>query len=313
MKFDKEQNILSKELHAPARKNYPKRKVVTLGINDLWQADIVDMSSLSSKNGGIRYILTVIDTFSKKAYAKPLKTKSGEEMTEVFADVLSDGIPRHLQTDEGKEFFNSKFQALMKKHNINHYNTYSYLKASVVERFNRTLKSRMWKEFTRLNTQKWIPMLQKLVDSYNDTYHRTIKMKPSQVKNNVDKVRNLLKVDKKENVDSKFKVGDIVRVSKAKGIFEKGYTFNWSEELFKVNTVKTSVPVSYVLVDMGDDPIKGTFYDQELKKTKIPDYARIDKIVQRKVHKGRKMVRVKWKGYDNKFNTWELAKDIEKL
>lgn len=171
----------------------------------------------------------------------------------------------------------------------------------------------MWKEFTKLNTHKWIPMLESLVDNYNDSYHRTIKMKPNQVKNNESKVKITMRVNKNTNSDSKFKVGDFVRISKAKGIFAKGYTFNWSEELFKVKEVKTSVPVSYVLVDTADDPIVGTFYDQELKKTKIPDYARIEKVIKKKVENGQKMIRVKWKGYDNKFNSWVLASQSEKL
>lgn len=308
-----EQSILANELHAPARKHFETRKVVTLGINDLWQADIVDMQELSTRNKGHKYILTIIDTFSKIGYAIPLKTKSGEEVTNAFSTLFSTVSPKNLHTDEGKEFFNKNLKKVLKQYNVNHYYTYSKHKASIVERFNRTLKAKMWKEFTRLNTHNWLSIIEDLVDNYNNSYHRTIKMKPTEVKNNVDKVKSLLSVDKNANRNSKFKVDDIVRISKSKGIFEKSYKFNWSEELFKVSKVNTSVPVTYSIVDLNNEAIRGTFYNEELKKTKIPDYVRIDKIIARKKVNGVPMIRVKYKGYDNSFNQWIPLSDTQKF
>jgi len=304
-----EQQILANELHAPARKHFETRSVVTLGINDLWQADIVDMQELATKNKGYKYILTVIDTFSKVAYAFPLKTKSGVEVTQAFRGLFKQAAPKHLHTDEGKEFFNQNLKPLLKEYNVNHYHTYSKHKASIVERFNRTLKTKMWKEFTRLNTQHWVPLLPELIEKYNNSYHRTIKMKPIEVQKHENKVKVLLRTEKNANSLSKYKVGDIVRVSRSKGIFEKGYKFNWSEELFKVSEVHTSTPVTYSLVDMRNEPIKGTFYNEELKKTKIPDYARIEKVIAKKKVKGQLMLRVKYKGYDNSFNQWIPVND----
>lgn len=317
----KDQEILARELHAPARKNFLRRKVVTLNIDDLWQADLVEMFEKRSqkrhtKNKGYKYIMTIIDTFSKFAFAKPLKTKSAVEVTkamkEVFQEARTHGHnpPKNLHTDEGKEFYNSMFQDLMKEYSINHYNTFSKLKASIVERFNRTIKEKMWKRFTVENTDQWIDFLDELVEKYNNTKHRTIGMKPSDVnKKNKHFVLERLMVSKTPIKKSKYKVGDTVRISKTKSLFDKGYVGNWTEELFKIVKVKNTVPTVYMLEDLAGEKLKGTFYDQELKKTKIPDYFRIEKVLERTPKK----VKVRWKGYDTRFDSWIDIKDTMTL
>jgi len=157
-KSDEHENIVSserrrlvEELHVSVRKNFPRRHVIVRGYVDLWQADIVEMLLYSRFNRGHHYILTVIDMLSKYAWAVPLKSKAGNETAEVIARIIreSERCPKNLQTDIGKEFYNADVQRLVKKHGINHYSTYSVLKASVIERFNRTLKNNMWKMFTR--------------------------------------------------------------------------------------------------------------------------------------------------------------------
>ena len=134
------------ELHKAARRNFKRRRVITKGIDDLWQADLVDMSSYFNDNNNFKFLLTVIDTFSKFAWCRALKTKSAKDVKAAMVDIFKEGRkPFHLQTDNGKEFFNNDFKKLMEKEGIKHYSTYSSLKASIVERFNRTLKSQMWK------------------------------------------------------------------------------------------------------------------------------------------------------------------------
>ncbi|XP_071650024.1 uncharacterized protein [Temnothorax longispinosus] len=144
------------ELHAPARRNFPRRHVIVRGYDDLWQADIVEMRPYSRFNGGYHYILTVIDVLSKYAWTVPLKGKGGSETADAIAEIIRDSgrCPSNLQTDMGKEFYNTDVQRLVRKHGINHYSTYSVMKASVVERFNRTLKNNMWKMFTLNGTYK---------------------------------------------------------------------------------------------------------------------------------------------------------------
>lgn len=117
-----EKQLLVEELHASARKNFPRRRVIVRGYDDLWQADVVEMRPYSRSNKGYNYILTVIDVLSKYAWAVPLKSKSGNEMSETIAKIIRDGerCPTNFQTDRGKEFYNSNVQKVLKKHDINH-------------------------------------------------------------------------------------------------------------------------------------------------------------------------------------------------
>ena len=144
-KISSERRQLVEELHAPARRNFPRRRVIVRGYDDLWQADVVEMRPYSGFNRGHHYILTVIDVLSKYAWAVPLKSKGGSETANAIAEIVrkSRRCPKNLQTDMGKEFYNADVQKILKKHDDNHYSTYSTLKASVVERFNRTLKNDM--------------------------------------------------------------------------------------------------------------------------------------------------------------------------
>ena len=256
------QKEITEELHRIPRKNFLRRKVIIRSIDETWQADWVEMQPYSRINKGYKYLLTVIDNFSKYAWVVPVKTKSGPNVTAAFKSILDKGRkPQKLHTDRGLEFYNENFQRLLKQNNIKHYSTYSNMKASIVERFNRTLKSTMWKYFSAASTYKWTDKLQDFVDSYNNTIHRTIKMKPKDVTNKTDlsKVFEIKKVLKSR--PPKFKVGDYVRINKYKHVFEKGYTTNWSAEVFEVTDVlRTFNPTVYKIKDYNNDPIAGTFY-----------------------------------------------------
>ena len=137
------------ELHKPARRNYSRRKYDIRNLDETWQADLVEMIPYSKENKGFRYLLTVIDIFSKYAWAIPVKRKSGQDVTAAMKSVFKQGCaPKNLHTDRGKEFYNSNFSNLMKEYNVNLYSTYSNIKASICEHFNRTLKNEMWKQFS---------------------------------------------------------------------------------------------------------------------------------------------------------------------
>ncbi|KAG5318527.1 YMD3 protein, partial [Pseudoatta argentina] len=142
--------------------------------DDLWQADVVDMRPYSGFNRGHHYILTVIDVLSKYTWAVPLK--GGSETANAIAEIVRESrrYPKNLQTDMGKEFYNADVLKILKRHDFNHYSTYSTLKASMVERFNHTLKNDMWKMFTLNGNYKW-------VDDYNARKHRTIGMRCAEV------------------------------------------------------------------------------------------------------------------------------------
>ena len=133
-------------LHKPARRHYKRNKTYVAGIDAQWQADLADMQGVARQNDGMRYILTIIDVFSKFAWAEPVRSKDAVTVADGFLRVLNEGAPRkpkRLQTDKGKEFFNERFAALMRRHGIHHFSSESDQKAAVAERFNRTIKSRI--------------------------------------------------------------------------------------------------------------------------------------------------------------------------
>jgi hypothetical protein len=306
--MDKIKKQVVDEIHKQARINFPRRRVIVKSLNDLFQADLVEMIPYSSKNNGFRYILVVINCFSKFVWAFPLKTKSGNEVAENMEKVFQQQQPKNLQTDLGKEFFNKTFQLLMKKYNINHYNTYSEKKASIVERVNRTLKNLMWKEFNYHGHYRWINLLDNIIQKYNNSKHRTIGMKPSEVKKKHEKkllntVYNHLKI---VNLTSKFHVGDHVRISKSRGVFDKKYMPNWSTEIFTIKKILLTNPNTYLLQDYQKQDIKGCFYQQQLQKVKYPDVYLVEKILRRKNNK----VFVKWLGFDSTHNSWIDKKKI---
>jgi len=169
-------------VHKPIRKRFRRRKVFSKGIADLVQADLVDLSSIARYNDGYRYLLTAIDVFTKRAWAIPLKTKSGREVTSAFDRILRDVRFNMVQTDKGTEFKNAQFQTMLSEYNVHHYTSENDdLKASIVERFNRTLKGRMFRYFSKHQTRRYLDVIDDLIESYNNTRHRSIGMAPSQV------------------------------------------------------------------------------------------------------------------------------------
>lgn len=299
------------ELHKPARINYPRRRVILKGIDDLWQADLAEFTLFPKQNRGYKYILVVIDCFSKFVWTVSLKNKSGDVVTKAFKEIFnkSKRKPVNLQTDQGKEFYNSLFQQLMKSNQINHYSTFSVKKASIVERVIRTLKSKLYRMFSLRGTYKFYDVLDKITTEYNNQKHSTIRMRPTDVdKGNeqalLDSVYSHIKIAGRR----KFKAGDIVRISKQKSEFAKGYTPNWSTELFKVYEVKISNPTVYYLEDMSGNKIAGTFYAEELQRTKHDDVYLVEKVIRRKGSKSF----VKWLGFDKSHNSWIDKKSVVK-
>lgn len=296
------------EIHKNARVNFPRRHVIMKDIDDLWQADLIDLQSLSKQNRGFNYILVVIDTFSKYAWTYPLKRKTKDAVFSAFEHLFKQGRkPKNLQTDFGTEFYNKKIKKLTRAHKINHYSTFSTKKASIAERLIRTLKSKLFKQFGLNGNYKWVNgTLDKVTEVYNNTIHRTINCKPIEV-TEINKADTLDRYAKIAMISSFLvkrskclKVNDLVRISKYKGTFEKGYTPNWSTEIFKIYKVQKTNPITYLLEDMRHQPILGAFYAMELQKTKCPDIYLVEKVLKRKKDK----VYVKWLGLPSHENSW---------
>lgn len=298
------QNVYT--LHKPIKHKFPTRRVIVSDIDDQWQADLVDMQKYKTQNKNINYILTVIDIFSKHVWAVPIKNKTGNDIAEAFQNIFKQRTPRKIHTDKGLEFINSPTQKLFKKHEIHWFATENETKAQVVERFNRTLKSKMWKYFTENKTKKWIDILQDLVKNYNTSYHRSIKMTPEQgsLKENIKIVySNLFPSTKTRLIKQKFKVGDRIRISRKLKDFRKGYLPNFTEEVFTISKVLETEPVTYKIKDINDEDIIGSFYEQEMVKYES-ELFEIEKIL--KINKGKMLV--KWKGYEHP--SWITKKDL---
>lgn len=166
-------------LFKPVRRNFKRNRYIVININELWQTDLVDLQNLTTYNDGIRYLMTTIDVFSKRAYVKPLKNKTGKAIIDAYEKIFNESKvkPLNLQTDKGKEFVNKEVQKFFSENKINHFTTRNPdVKAAVVERFNRTLKTRMWRYLHFKNTLRYINVLKDIVSAYNNSYHRTINL-----------------------------------------------------------------------------------------------------------------------------------------
>lgn len=301
------------ELHKPARKNFPRRNVVLKGINDLYQADLIEMRPHSKINKGYNYILTVINCFSKMADAIALKDKTATTVSNAMEQIILRDRYRMkmLQTDNGTEYYNKIFNNLMEKYNVKHYSTNSEKKASIIERFNRTLKNDMYKMLSYKGTYKWYDSLSDLIKNYNNRYHRTIEMKPVDVnKQNEDLVLNRIKRNTKPLFDKKppntFHEGDKVRISKYKQVFSKGYLPNWTNEVFTVYRVQPTTPSTYLLKDNKGELLQGGFYGHEMLLSTVGDVYLVEKVLARKKDK----VLVRWLGFNKNHDSWISTKDL---
>lgn len=270
------------------------------------------MSAFSRDNKGHKFILSIIDVFSKYGWLVPLRDKKGTTVRDAFQAVFKSRIPKKLWTDKGTEFYNKEVKGLLQKHDVELYSTENEEKSSVVERWNRTMKEKMFKYFSANSTRTYIDVLSDLVHQYNTTKHRSIKMTPTAAsqKENETKVFWNLYGDLPPMQPPRFKVGDKVRITKKKGVFEKGYTPRWTEEVFTVSTVLGTQPPTYRLKDLNDEEIQGSFYEPELQKT-TQELFRIERILRRRTRQGEREVYVKWRGYPKTFNSWVKASELQ--
>lgn len=308
-------------LHRPSRKHIKRNRYYVDNIDNLWHTDLCDMRALNKYNDGYNYILTIIDTFSRYSWAVPLKTKTSREVSHAFSEIFKEGRkPLKIESDRGREFSGKPFQTFLKENNVGFYfSNNPESKACFAERFNRTLKTLMWKYFTYKTTKRYIDVLPLLLKSYNNRIHTAIKMPPSKVNDsNILQVWTTLYGDRKKalyNPKPKFAVGDTVRISKEKIKFEKGYEENWTNEVFKIIRVFNRNRIVYAIEDMKGEEIEGTFYEQELTRVRVKESTlyKIDKIMDTRGKSRSKEVLVSWVGHPSKFNTWLKAIELKRL
>ena len=273
---------LVEELHKPIIRKFKKRRMHSIFKGNIRGADLADMQVISKYNKGVRFLLCVIDIFSRYAWVVSLKNKKGANIVDAFQSIIKQSNRKlnKIWVDKGGEFYNNYFKKWLQDNDIVMYSTHNEGKSVVAERFIRILKNKIYTYMTSISKNVYVDKLDDIVNEYNNTYHRTIKMKPIDVKDNT-----YINTDKEVNdKDSKFKVGDHVIISKYKNIFAKGYAPNWFEEVFVIKEIKNSVPWTYVISDLNGEEITGTFYEKELQKTNQEEF-RIEKVIKKKSDK----------------------------
>ena len=285
-------------------------------MDDQWVADLVEMKPLKTWNRGMRYLLTVVDVLSKYAWVELLNAKTGVAVAAAFERILKQARgrqPVRLQTDAGKEFYNRSFQALMTRRKIHHFSTYGDTKSSVVERFNRTLRERIYRYFTARNTYRNVDALPALVQGYNVTKHRSIGIPPRDVTwaNQRQVWQRLYGQRLARRVHPTWKAGDRVRLQKQHRPFEKGYLPGWTEEVFLIDRAVPGPVATYKIKEWDITPVKGTFYEQDVQKVDVPDDAlfRVENVLQRR----RQEVKVRWKGWPKKYDSWIPNRSLSSL
>ena len=311
-------------LNRVARQRFPRNRTVVEGLDDLWDADLADVQDLHKENDNNKYLLVVIDVFSRYMWVRPLKTKFAKEVSSAFETIFAEGRkPNRVRSDLGKEFHNKKVRDTLSQHGVQLIAASNH--AVFAERGIQTLKSKLFRYLIQRNNLRYIDVLQDLVKSYNHTIHSSIGRPPATVtKQSESEVRlEEYRRRRKPKNDSghprqeiKFKVGDKVRVSFRKEPFDREYSQKWSGEVFTVAGVRrrNTIPV-YKLKDWYGEPVNGTFYTQELQKVDVTDRTifKVEKVVKRRRRGGRNQVLIKWKYWPAKFNTWENEDQVKEI
>jgi hypothetical protein len=306
-------------LHFPVRHRFRRNKVIVASRNDLWDADLLSMMSYKQYNDNYAYILVTVDILSHHGRVRKLKTKSGREVAREFGELLdqckeAEGVyPRQIRTDKGGEFVSSLTRTQLRNRGVGYYVTQnSQTKAGYAERLNKTLRLSIARYLTKNKTFRWIDILDDVIEAYNASYHRTIKMRPNDVtpgeKEHTAWVNQYEATpDWKPEGEYKFNVGQTVRISFVAKVFAREYDARYTGEVFRVTsrTVRAGLNI-YKVADLGGEVLIGTFYQSELLAVTIDERGvfNILKVIRTKKVKGRKKFLVRWEHYPPSFDSW---------
>ena len=256
---------IAKEIFSPVVKKFDRIQIQTHYKDECWSIDLIDRSILAKYNKNYKFIFTIIDNHTKFAWAIPLKDKSGKSTTTAFKKLIetSKRKPEKVWSDRGKEFYNKTFLDFLKQNEIQIYSTHSDLKAVFVERFNRTLLDLIKEPMYIEGKACWLNHINSALDKYNNRVHTTTRMTPFEASNKPIDPPTFVNKPKQP----KFQVGDYVRVPDKRNIYSKGYTTNWNRELFKIQKINPTNPITYTLEDENNEQIAGKYYEQELLRS----------------------------------------------
>jgi len=302
-----------------------RNRVLVKGIDDQFDADLIvfaDKTHWVPVNDGYRYILVVIDVFSRYVWARPLKSKEVVQVKEAFSDIFRDSrrLPRRIRSDRGSEFTSAEMRRYMKNKRVTQIFTNNELQANYVERVIKTLKSKLMRYMTDRNTRRWIDVLQDIVDSYNNTWHYGIRATPALIDRGQEKKLWWQMYWPEEPYDRErrgrmrrktqyaFNLGDLVRLNKIKRAFQREYDQRWTGEVFRIERRFSldRIP-KYKIVDWEGEPIEGTFYQNELQRVIVPadTLFTIDYEIEEETDAdGVEWVKVHYAYWPSKFDSW---------
>ena len=276
---------------------------------------MADIKKYAEVNQDYKYILVVVDVFSRFAWARPLKLKNSKETCDALSSIFSKGVScDRFWSDRGGEFFNKNVQKLFEKKGVDLYSTQNEPKAMIAERFIRTLHGKIEKSFILTDSTVWFNVLDNILHDYNNTPHSHLHgMTPTEARQPknakfVYKCQFETKFSQKDRLP-RYSVGQKVRISLHKQLFEKGSTASWTEEIFQIRKLVFTDRVLYKLKDLAGEHLTGSYYPEQLQVTN-QSINRVDKILKKRTHRGKAQVLVKWAGYPDKFNSCEPAEAI---
>jgi len=313
-------------LHRAIKRKFKRNRYIVPTLGYFYEADLADFQKLSEENDNMKFVLCVTDLFSKKVAVEPIINKSGKSVSDALKIIFSRlGVPENFRSDRGLEFLNSNVKQLLKNLHVKQIVTDNEeTKCACIERWIRTLRERLARYFTHFGRQRYVDIIQDVVEAYNNSKHSGIGMAPNEVNTtNTKQVWAYLYSGRGRypqlNLGAKskprFKIGDTVKISKHKHQFKKGHENNWTHEVFKVTKIINRQPVVYKLKDSAGEDITGVWYEHELQKVTIDDATefRIEEILEVKGKGASKRMLVKWLGWPEKFNGWIYAKDLKNL
>jgi hypothetical protein len=316
--------IFSYSLHREYKKPKHQNPFFIYFAREQIQIDLIDVSALQEWNDGIKFLLAVIDCFTKKAWIYPMTSKHGVKTKEALIKLLAEmgNKPHTMFFDRGREFVNENVRSFLRARNIKILHPNSAEKAAIVERFNRSIQSLLYKFLTERQTYRYIDKLQQILSTYNNRGHRTLKyMSPNEAEKdkNWNYVRNMLseyytKFTSLKKKKAKFAVGDVVRIKIAKTKFGRGYHEQFKRELFQVTRINKRMPIiTYSIKSMNDgEEIKGSFYSNELQAQK-GDVFKVEKVIKRRKRNGVDQIYVKWLDFNDTHNQWINATNVTEV
>ena len=262
-------NIFINEIYSkPRKKNYSTNKTDVYHIDDIWSSDILDLKDYGPENNrGYRYVLVIIDNFSKYGWTVPLKNRNALTIKDSFeSNILSSKrSPNLIESDRGREVYNNIFQDFLNKNNIKLYSRNSSYGAVFAERFNRTIRDLLKRPVFEKGLGNWIDVLPKITKQYINRIHTSTKLSPkdASLKKNEGFVYNSL-LDKQKKVKPKFQINDLVRTADLKRTFSKGDTTNWSYKLYKITEIiDDTIPTYHI------DNLPERYNESLLKRTEL--------------------------------------------